>query len=141
MFNDRLNELLNDKEVSLQRFQKELTNVSLTNIYSWLEGVCTPLVDKLIQIADFFNCSIEYLIGRTEDIGDEKFKTCPPFDIQLKKILKEKHISQYRLIKDKIVSGGNLDSWLNHKTTMRLENLIKLADYLQVDIDYLLGRV
>ncbi len=141
MFSDILCELMNEKSVSPQDIQNYLEGTSISKIYAWIEGRNIPLIDNLIKLADYFNCSIEYLIGRTQDVGNSNFKPAPPFDLQFKKILKEKKISQYRLLKDKVISCGNIDFWLNKKKIPSVSSIVKLADYLQVDIDYLLGRV
>lgn len=141
MFSDVLCELMDEKGVMPQDIQNYLDDTSISKIYAWMEGRNMPLVDNLIKLADFFNCSIEYLIGRTQDVGSGKFQPAVPFDIQFRKILKEKKVSQYRLLKDKIISCGNIDFWLNKKKIPSVSSVIKLADYLQVDIDYLLGRV
>ncbi|MCL2697915.1 MAG: helix-turn-helix domain-containing protein [Oscillospiraceae bacterium] len=55
-------------------------------------------------------------------------------------ILQERKISTYKLTKDTGISNGLISDWKNKKRTPASENLIKLADYFDVSVDYLLGR-
>ena len=55
-------------------------------------------------------------------------------------ILQEKKISSYKLTKDTGISNGLISDWKKGKRTPASENLIKLADYLDLSVDYLLGR-
>ena len=62
----------------------------------------------MVKLADFFNCSIEYSTGRMEDFGETKLYKCPPFDVQIKKIMKENDVSQYKMVYiDKVVNPSH----------------------------------
>ncbi len=41
--------------------------VSSGNLSDWSNGRSQPSVDKLIKIADYFNVSLDYLVGRDAD--------------------------------------------------------------------------
>ena len=58
----------------------------------------------------------------------------------LTKILKERSISQYRLSRDTLVSQGALSDYLSGKREPSAKNLQKIAEYLNVSVDFLLGR-
>ena len=40
------------------------------NVGDWERNKCEPSTDMLIRLADFFNCSIDYLVGREDDFGN-----------------------------------------------------------------------
>lgn len=42
-------------------------NVEPATITNWEKGNRFPKDDVLIKIADYFDCSIDYLLGRTDD--------------------------------------------------------------------------
>ena len=44
----------------------DATGISTGNISDWKSGRSSPSVLKLEQIADFLDCSIDYLVGRTD---------------------------------------------------------------------------
>ncbi len=49
--------------------QKEVAfnlGVKVSTYSNWENGVCIPSVDKLCKIADLFDVSLDYLIGRSQ---------------------------------------------------------------------------
>ncbi len=62
----RLLELRNEKGLS-QREMSKIFNVSQGTYNNWENSKTQPSVEQLIALADFFDVSVDYLIGRTED--------------------------------------------------------------------------
>ena len=60
----RLKELRKKKGVSQLRLATEL-NTTQNTISRYETGEREPGIDELIKIADYFNVSVDYLIGRT----------------------------------------------------------------------------
>ena len=44
----------------------EATGISTGNISDWKSGRSKPTADALILVADYFDCSVDYLLGRTD---------------------------------------------------------------------------
>jgi len=65
-FPSRLRELREEKELLSKDFAK-IMNVEPATITNWEKGNRFPKDDVLIKIADYFDCSIDYLLGRTDD--------------------------------------------------------------------------
>ena len=42
-------------------------NTSITNIGRWEKGLNEPTANYLIQLADYFDVSLDYLVGRTDN--------------------------------------------------------------------------
>ena len=61
----RLKELRKEKGISQLRLATEL-NTSQNTISRYETGEREPGIDELIKIADYFNVSVDYLIGRTD---------------------------------------------------------------------------
>lgn len=142
MFGERLKSLLDENmDVTISQLSAQLGFKDNSNIYQWLRGANEPKLNKAIIVANVFDCSLDYLVGRVDVNNADKFKTPPPFHIQLKSILFDLHISQYKLIKDNVISRGNLNNWLNLQCEPTLFSLINLADYLKISLDQLVGRV
>lgn len=51
---------LNAKAVS------DATGISTGNISDWKSGRSLPTATKLVVLADYLNCSVDYLLGRTD---------------------------------------------------------------------------
>ena len=137
----RLKDLMREYNLNPYELADKMNNVSFATIYDWLNEDCYPKLNNLIDLANIFECSIEYLIGRSEEIGNTTYKQPEPWKIQFRKILKQNNLTVYRLDKENIISASSVAGWLYRNNEIGLKNLIKLADYLQVDIDTLVGRI
>ena len=62
----RLKELRKNKGLSQLRLATEL-NTTQNTISRYETGEREPGISELIKIADYFNVSVDYLIGRTEN--------------------------------------------------------------------------
>jgi len=68
IFATRLRELMNEKKDGKKVTQQAIADViggSRQVISQYMNGVVTPQIDKLEKIADFFEVSCDYLLGRT----------------------------------------------------------------------------
>ena len=67
----RISELnLTAKKVS------DATGISTGNLSDWKKGRCLPSAEKLEKLADYLNCSVDYLLGRTDypEINNGQFE-------------------------------------------------------------------
>ncbi|WP_127058834.1 helix-turn-helix domain-containing protein [Veillonella ratti] len=62
---ERFEQLLKENNVTPYRVSKE-TGIPTATLSSWKKGTYTPKNDKLQLIADYFNVSLEWLIGNTD---------------------------------------------------------------------------
>ena len=66
MLKDRIKKLRKEKKLSQRELAKKI-NLSPSTIAMYETGQRKPDTDKLKQIADFFNVSIDYLLGNTDE--------------------------------------------------------------------------
>ena len=77
-FSERFRELKNRSELTLKELSEEL-NISVPNLSYYMKGR-EPNYDILISIANYFNVTVDWLVGREtdmskiEDINNELFK-------------------------------------------------------------------
>ena len=64
MFSDILVKLIEERKVTAYQIAKA-TGLSNTALSRYKSGKQAPAIDKLIAIADFFDVSTDYLLGRT----------------------------------------------------------------------------
>ena len=62
----RLKELRKKKGISQLRLATDL-NTTQNTISRYETGEREPGIDELVKIAEYFNVSVDYLIGRTEN--------------------------------------------------------------------------
>jgi transcriptional regulator with XRE-family HTH domain len=67
MFLQRLDELIQERGITEHRLMRE-TGIAKSCVWNWRQG-CQPTIDKVAKIADYFQVSIDYLVGRENDRG------------------------------------------------------------------------
>ena len=134
--NERLNELLFDGKVSPKQLSQDM-GVSLSTVYRWKNDTNFRL-SKLIALADYFRCSVDYILCLTEDCSDYAPKQCPQFYKRLRVVMREKGVSTYNLRKN-TKFGGFLYEWERGADPLA-STLIELANILDCSVDYLIGR-
>ncbi|MGN0796225.1 MAG: helix-turn-helix domain-containing protein [Christensenellales bacterium] len=65
---NKLKELRKEKNLLQKDIAKEL-NIKNTTYSNWEVGVSEPDIQSLTRLADFFGCSIDYLVGREDEDG------------------------------------------------------------------------
>lgn len=62
-FGERLNELLKAENVSQKDFAKAIC-VSQSIVCDWLKGRVQPTADNILNTADFFKVTTDYILGK-----------------------------------------------------------------------------
>lgn len=123
---------INDLGLNAQILSKN-TGISTGNISDWKSGRSMPTAKKLISIADFLNCSIDYLLGRTDnpEINNETIeKTLVTPKELVQTNTKTIIIPFYRT-----PASAGTGSWLSDETPVEYINVPKiektsLADFM-----------
>ncbi len=137
-FTNSLNDLVSERGYDIKGFAQDL-GVSKYLVYKWREGKDVKL-KTLIKLADFFDCSIEYLCGKTDVCLDyTPNKEILPFGVRIKQVLAECHVSAYRLLENTTIKRSQYQHWKDG-IEPRLSSLETIAEYLSITIDYLVGR-
>ncbi|HBF86055.1 MAG TPA: transcriptional regulator [Clostridiales bacterium] len=61
---------LRKEEGLTQKALAEKIGYAAHNVGDWERGKAEPSISDLIKLADVFGCSVDYLIGRTDDFGN-----------------------------------------------------------------------
>lgn len=138
-FVERLNELMKEEGLNLTLLS-EKTGIIHTTLSGLIKGKHSPNYKTLVKIITCFNCSADYLLGFDEIHTEEELFEPQPFSLILRKILKEKGISQEKVKRDLSISGSVLYKWLSQKAQPNAQTLMILAKYFDCSVDYLLGR-
>lgn len=112
-----------------------------TTIYDWLRGKHLPRINEIFELSNLFKCSIDYLLCRTENYENLKPTKYPNIAQQIENVLKENNVTRYKLCKTKILTRGADYRIFYKNENPSTETVVKIADYLGVSVDYLVGRV
>ena len=137
---ENLKDLMEEVEIKAPALAR-LTGIDASTILTLLRGDGLPYVDTLVTLADYFNCSTDYLLGLTDRLTEENFKQRPPFAEQLTFLLNHFKVTKYRLEKQTGFSEKTVNRWHNGKTQPTVDSLIRLAKYFDCSVDFVLGRV
>lgn len=141
-FAERLKELIFDAKTTPEALSAELGH-SVYDIYHWMSpnNKYMPTVSNLIMLADYFCCSIDFLIGLTEDNSKPKPDyRLPKFSERFPQLVRNANTNLYRLGKVTSTSTTTYYRWINETAVPTIDSLIKVASALDVSIDFLLGR-
>ena len=139
IFAERINELMFDNKTTPEALSKVL-GVDLSLIYKYLRKEYIPSSPNAIRLANYFNCSLDYLVGLSEDTSMSFNKEDKPFSIRFQELLKEHNCTRYRVKKDTKLAKQSVDDWYNGVRMPTIDNLLVLAEYFSCSIDYIIGR-
>ena len=86
----RLKQLRENRNLS-QQYLADVMFTSQTSIYNYENGVVEPTIDMLKRLASFFDVSVDYLIGQSDDPKRVEITT----GYQLNAV-EAKHIEMYK---------------------------------------------
>ena len=86
-FKDRLDELLIENNISKNQLSK-IVGVRPDTIYGYYRKNLLPEITIAKRIANYFNCSLDYLFGLTEQVTNND-KNDLSFANTIKKLIKE----------------------------------------------------
>lgn len=68
---NRMKALREEKQIPMKEAARRI-GIPYTTYVNYEKGLREPNSEMLIQIADFYNCSIDYLLGKTNDRVDDR---------------------------------------------------------------------
>lgn len=147
-FHEKIKMLRKKKGLTQQEVAHFLGTVQA--VYSkWERGVYEPNYENLSMLVCIFDVSLDYLLSDYLEKSKERYlkikeselmKTSNIFPQRLKELRLKKGLTQTELGKKLGVKQSTFTNWENGKREPNFETLIKLADLLEVSVDWLFGR-
>lgn len=133
-------ELLDDNNLTLRSFSEKI-DTPFQVLYSYKNQDYYPTLNVAEKIANYFDCSFNYLFGVDDYLQHEEFK---PMDVGIFysryiALLEKNNTSHYFLYKNKGLNNSSITKWRNGSIP-KVESLKIIAEHFQVSIDYLIGR-
>lgn len=135
---ERLTDLMFESDISSAELAESVA-VTVQTVNRWKRGEKQMRLSNLIKVANVLNCTIDFLVGRNDSMLDFLPKECPRFYDRLREVMEEKNRTWYRVTTETSIKDSYLYLWKKGYDT-KIPALVELADYLDVTIDYLVGR-
>ena len=135
-FQERLQELLIENNLSRLQLAKRL-NISSTTINGYFNNDYYPKIEIAIAMANLFNCTLDFLFGLS-DVNDYSNRNNKSFFENFNKLIKIRDNSIAKTMKNLKMSEFNYYRWRDGLLPKTI-NLIDLAKYFDVSVEYLLG--
>lgn len=136
---ETLAELIFDSGLNQKETAKNI-GIPATCLTNYLLDQHIPTVETILKIADYYNCSVDFLLGRETEKQNLTFKQCPPFSEQLKFLKHYFKCSSYRFYNGTKISKTAYYALRRGAQKPTLETIINLADEFDCRVDFILGR-
>lgn len=137
-FKYRIKSMRIENKISQDELASKL-GLSRTAVSAYEVGRNEPPSDVLIKLSQIFGCSIDYLLGLTDDPYDYENATNNLARriraLRIKNNLTQDELSQRMVLPPKMISFYELGERVPSR-----KSLIKLADIFDVSVEYLLGE-
>ena len=137
-FQERLQELLVENNLSRLQLSKIL-NISSTTINGYFNNNYYPKIEIAISMSIYFNCSLDFLFGLS-DIKNNVSHNKNTFFQNFNNLIKLSGISIAQTMKNLKISEYNYYRWRDGLLPKTV-NLIDIAKYFDISVDYLLGNL
>lgn len=136
---DNLNYLISEREISGKLLANELGLTEAT-VSRYRNGVNIPSVSNLIKFADYFNCSVDYLIGDEEENTKLTFKAHPPISERMAQLPKIFNLTAKVFCDEVNISETAFYDWKSGSKEPNIFSIIKIAKQFDRRVDFILGR-
>ena len=138
-FQTRITDLVAESDHKRSDLPK-LMGIDYSSLSNALNYGIIPTPRILIRIADFFNISLAYLLGSSDDETFFKAKEPTTFKDRVIALCDEKAVTCYRVSQDCFFDKSYISRWIHKGYFPSLELLEILSDYFDVSLDYICGR-
>ena len=134
-FRERLDDFLIERNISKNQLAT-IVGVRPDTIYGYYRKKLLPEIHIAKRISDYFNCSLDYLFGLTDQVKNNE-KNELSFADTVKKLIKDNHKSVEKTMKELNISDRTYYRWQSGESKPLTSVIIALARYFDVSVDYL----
>ena len=139
-FAETLSALMSERNLNAPALGK-IIGTDRSNITRYQKGERLPSFEVFVALIEYFNVSADVLLGCVEFTNETDFLPIPDFGKRLRAVMAETKTSQYAIENHTNISSSSLYKWLFGQSLPNTESLVKLAEYMEISVDYLLGRI
>ncbi len=138
-FAERLFELLIDNDIKPANLADRL-GVNRKVISRYVKGKRLPSVDMAIRMSQHFECTIDFLLGRSDNNGKTEVVNAPLFKDRIVYLLQFFNKTKYVISKETHIDQSVIYDWQKGTVSPSMNSIIKLADYFDCSVEFVIGR-
>ena len=138
-FAERLAELFFEHGLNARKFAQAI-NCTPTTIGRYLNAQKMPVLDMVVRMSDYFQCTTDFLLGLTDENSVKQFTPLPPFSKRFPMLCKQFGYTKYRLQKLTGIPESSLYNWQRGDNVPAIDRLVQIAEIFGCSVDYLIGR-
>ena len=138
-FSESLTELLILHSITPSAFAK-IIGCGKGTISRYQNAQKLPSLDLLVRMADYFQCSTDYLLGLETELYKRQFTTPPPFQQRLPALCEELGITKYQIEHKAKIAQSAIYKWQDGTGAPSVESVVKIAKAFDCSVDFILGR-
>ena len=138
-FAESLSELIMQANLTQCEFAKQI-GCGKGTISRYLSGNKMPSLELLLRLADFFQCSTDYLLGLETEFYPRNFKTPIPFQQRLPILCKELKTTKTEMKRKCDFAESAIYFWQSGERTPSVESIYRIAVAYDCSVDFILGR-
>ena len=139
-FKERFVELANEDDETRKVELAKKIGMSYTVFSKAYNYGIIPKPKVLVRIADYFNVSLEYLLGLSDNDNFEPAQQRATYNERLKFLLNENNLNMNELSDLTHIHRNNISQWQRRNYTPTIDDLLIIADVFKVSLDYIMGR-
>ena len=135
-FKKKFYELCQENGVEIKEVA-EKTQIGLQTLYKGCELDVFPTLPILIKLCEYFNCSIDYILGQSDEYGKFGNYSAENFIKNYENLLQTHGTTHYQVAKTLKIGRNRLYDWESGQLPYA-ETLIILANYFDIEVSDLL---
>lgn len=139
IFAESLSELITTTKLTPSEFAEKL-GCGKGTISRYLSGGKMPSVELLLKMADYFQCSTDYLLGLETENYPRVLKTPPSFQERLPLLCKQLNTTKAEIKRKCNFAESAIYFWQSGERKPSVESIYKIAVAYGYSMDFILGR-
>ena len=138
-FQEILTELMIEHNLTSTTLGEKIGSSRMT-LNRYLQGSRTPSVEFLIKLADFFHCSVDFLLGLEDETYTTTFLTPPPFSVRINELCELFGVTKYQIQNKTHISMASIYTWQKSPRYPTIDSILCLAEFFGCTVDVVIGR-
>lgn len=138
VFNEIISDYIAEKNITINAFSN-LIGTSENVVADWFKGKTFPTIESVLKVANYLDCSLDYLFGLSPNVSYKKSLKNDGFFTRFLYLKNIQGLTSYMFSKKSGISQSTISKWKKGKQP-KTENILTIAEFFNCSLDFLIGR-